>query len=110
MKDTIVVFDRVRENFRKIRRGTPVEIMNVAVNQTLSRTLLTSTTTLLVVLTLLIIGGEIINGFATALLVGVLVGTYSSIFIANPAVLVLGISRDDMLPVKKEGAETDPLP
>ena len=110
LNDTIVVFDRVRENFRKMRRGTPVEIMNVAVNQTLSRTLLTSTTTLLVVLTLLIIGGEIINGFATALLVGVLVGTYSSIFIANPAVLVLGISRDDMLPVKKEGAETDPLP
>ena len=110
LNDTIVVFDRVRENFRKMRRGTPVEIMNVAVNQTLSRTLLTSTTTLLVVLTLLIIGGEIINGFATALLVGVLVGTYSSIFIANPAVLVLGISRDDMLPVKKEGAEADPLP
>ena len=110
LNDTIVVFDRVRENFRKMRRGTPVEIMNVAVNQTLSRTLLTSTTTLLVVLTLLIIGGEIINGFATALLVGVLVGTYSSIFIANPAVLVLGISRDDMLPVKKEGAEAAPLP
>jgi preprotein translocase subunit SecF len=110
LNDTIVVFDRVRENFRKMRRGTPVEIMNVSVNQTLSRTLLTSMTTLLVVLTLLIIGGEIINGFATALLVGVLVGTYSSIFIANPAVLVLGISRDDMLPVKKEGAEADPLP
>nr|HIA89219.1 protein translocase subunit SecF [Gammaproteobacteria bacterium] len=78
LNDTIVVFDRVRENFRKMRRGTPIEIMNVSVNQTLSRTLLTSLTTLLVVLTLLIIGGEVINGFATALLVGVLVGTYSS--------------------------------
>jgi preprotein translocase subunit SecF len=110
LNDTIVVFDRVRENFRKMRRGTPIEIMNVSVNQTLSRTLLTSLTTLLVVLTLLIIGGEVINGFATALLVGVLVGTYSSIFIANPAVLVLGISREDMLPVKKEGAEADALP
>jgi preprotein translocase subunit SecF len=76
----------------------------------LSRTILTSLTTLLVVLTLLIIGGEVINGFATALLVGVLIGTYSSIFIANPAVLVLGISREDMLPVKKEGAEADTLP
>ncbi len=110
LNDTIVVFDRVRENFRKMRRGTPIEIMNVSVNQTLSRTLLTSLTTLLVVLTLLIIGGEVINGFATALLVGVLVGTYSSIFIANPAVLILGISREDMLPVKKEGAEADALP
>jgi preprotein translocase subunit SecF len=110
LNDTIVVFDRVRENFRKMRRGTPIEIMNVSVNQTLSRTLLTSLTTLLVVLTLLIIGGEVINGFATALLVGVLVGTYSSIFIANPAVLVLGISRGAMLPVEKEGAEADALP
>jgi preprotein translocase subunit SecF len=110
LNDTIVVFDRVRENFRKMRRGTPIEIMNTSVNQTLSRTILTSLTTLLVVLTLLIIGGEVINGFATALLVGVLIGTYSSIFIANPTVLVLGISREDMLPVKKEGAEADTLP
>jgi preprotein translocase subunit SecF len=110
LNDTIVVFDRVRENFRKMRRGTPIEIMNTSVNQTLSRTILTSLTTLLVVLTLLIIGGEVISGFATALLVGVLIGTYSSIFIANPAVLVLGISREDMLPVKKEGAEADALP
>jgi preprotein translocase subunit SecF len=110
LNDTIVVFDRVRENFRKMRRGTPIEIMNTSVNQTLSRTILTSLTTLLVVLTLLIIGGEVINGFATALLIGVLIGTYSSIFIANPAVLVLGISREDMLPVKKEGAEADALP
>ena len=110
LNDTIVVFDRVRENFRKMRRGTPIEIMNTSVNQTLSRTILTSLTTLLVVLTLLIIGGEVISGFATALLVGVLIGTYSSIFIANPTVLVLGISREDMLPVKKEGAEADALP
>jgi preprotein translocase subunit SecF len=110
LNDTIVVFDRVRENFRKMRRGTPIEIMNTSVNQTLSRTILTSLTTLVVVLTLLIIGGEVISGFATALLVGVLIGTYSSIFIANPAVLVLGISREDMLPVKKEGAEADALP
>ena len=110
LNDTIVVFDRVRENFRKMRRGTPIDIMNVSVNQTLSRTLLTSLTTLLVVMTLLILGGEVINGFATALLVGVLVGTYSSIFVANPAVLILGISREDMLPVTKEGADADALP
>jgi len=110
LNDTIVVFDRIRENFRKMRRGTASEIMNRAINQTLRRTVLTSLTTLLVVLTLLFIGGEIIKGFATALLIGVLVGTYSSIFVASPSVLSMGISRDDMLPVSKEGEEADALP
>lgn len=110
LNDTIVVFDRIRENFRKMRRGSPVEIMNSSINQTLPRTLLTSATTLLVVLTLLLLGGEVIRGFATALLVGIVVGTYSSIFVASPAVLALGISREDMLPVKKEGAEADSMP
>ena len=93
-----------------MRRGTASEIMNRAINQTLRRTVLTSLTTLLVVLTLLFIGGEIIKGFATALLIGVLVGTYSSIFVASPSVLSMGISRDDMLPVSKEGEEADALP
>tara|TARA_B100001123_G_scaffold2207_3_gene3066 strand:- start:2824 stop:3831 length:1008 start_codon:yes stop_codon:yes gene_type:complete len=110
LNDTIVVFDRIRENFRKMRRGTVSEIMNRAINQTLRRTVLTSLTTLLVVLTLLLIGGEIIKGFAAALLIGVLVGTYSSIFVASPSVLSMGISRDDMLPVDKEGEEADALP
>ncbi len=110
LNDTIVVFDRVRDNFRKMRKGSVVAIMNNSVNQTLPRTVLTSVTTLLVVLTLLLAGGEIIKGFASALLVGVIVGTYSSIFVASPAVLMLGISREDMLEVPKEGVEGDPLP
>jgi preprotein translocase subunit SecF len=110
LNDTIVVFDRVRDNFRKMRKGSVVAIMNSSVNQTLPRTVLTSATTLLVVLTLLLAGGEIIKGFASALLVGVIIGTYSSIFVASPAVLMLGISREDMLPVPKEDVEGDPLP
>ncbi|SVD45203.1 uncharacterized protein METZ01_LOCUS398057, partial [marine metagenome] len=97
---------------RKMRKGTVLAIMNRSVNETLPRTVLTSVTTLLVVLTLLFAGGEIIKGFAIALLIGVLIGTYSSIFVASPAVLVLGISREDMLPVAKEeaGPEGDPAP
>ena len=110
LNDTIVVFDRVRDNFRKMRKGSVTEIMNRSVNQTLPRTVLTSVTTLLVVLTLLLAGGEIIKGFAMALLIGVIIGTYSSIFVASPTVLMLGISREDMLPVPKEGAEGDSAP
>ena len=110
LNDTIVVFDRMRENFRKMRKGGALEVMNSSLNQTLRRTILTSLTTLLVVVTLLLIGGEVIKGFSFALFIGILVGTYSSIFIASPVVLGLGISREDMLPVKKEEAEADELP
>ena len=110
LNDTIVVFDRIRENFRKMRKGAIVEIMNSAINQTLRRTLLTSLTTLLVVVTLILLGGEIIKGFAVALFIGILVGTYSSIFVASPVVLSLRITRDDMLLIKKEGEEADSLP
>jgi preprotein translocase subunit SecF len=110
LNDTIVVFDRVRENFRKLRKRSNVEIFNISVNEMLPRTLLTSLTTLLVLTALFLLGGEIISGFALALIVGVFVGTYSSIFIASPVVLMLGLSREDMLPVKKEGAEADNLP
>ena len=110
LNDTIVVFDRIRENFRKMRKGTIVDIMNSAINQTLRRTLLTSLTTLLVVVTLILLGGEIIKGFAVALFIGILVGTYSSIFVASPVVLSLRITRDDMLLIKKEGEEADSLP
>jgi len=105
LNDTIVVYDRIRENFRKYRKRTAADIINTAVNQTLPRTVLTSLTTLFVVLTLLIFGGEVIRGFAIALLVGVIVGTYSSIFVASPVVLALGITREAMLPVKKEGED-----
>ena len=110
LNDTIVVFDRIRENFRKMRKGTIVDIMNTAITQTLRRTFLTSLTTLLVVVTLILLGGEIIKGFAVALFIGILVGTYSSIFVASPVVLSLRITRDDMLVIKKEGEEADSLP
>jgi len=108
LNDTIVVYDRIRENFRKMRKSDVVSIMNDSINQTLPRTILTSLTTLLVVLTLLLFGGEVIRGFSLALFIGVIVGTYSSIFIASPAVLVLGISREDMMPVQKEGVDDLP--
>lgn len=110
LNDTIVVFDRIRENFRTMRRGTPAEVMNVSVNQTLSRTVITSLTTLLVLLSLFIFGGKIINGFALALIIGVIVGTYSSIFVASTAVLALGITKEDMMPVEKEGADLEETP
>lgn len=108
LNDTIVVYDRIRENFRKMRKHGAIEIINHAINQTLPRTVLTSLTTMIVVLTLLIFGGAVIRGFSIALLVGVVIGTYSSIFVASPAVLALGITREDMMPVKKEGADAAP--
>ena len=110
LNDTIVVFDRIRENFRVIRTGTPAEIMNTSISQTLSRTVITSGTTLLVLLSLFFLGGKIIHGFSLALIVGVLIGTYSSIFVASLAVLRLGITREDLMPVEKEGAELDDMP
>lgn len=110
LNDTIVVFDRIRENFRKMRKGTPAEIMNASINQTLSRTIMTSFTTLLVLIALFIFGGEIIHGFAMALIVGIVIGTYSSIYVASTFVLALGVSKADLMPVKKEGAEVDDRP
>jgi preprotein translocase subunit SecF len=105
LNDTIVVFDRIRENFRKMRKGTPQEIMNVSVNQTLSRTVMTSTLTMLVVIALFIFGGEVIHNFSLALILGIVIGTYSSIYVASPVSLALGVSKSDLVPVKKEGAE-----
>lgn len=102
LNDTIVVFDRIRENFRKMRKGDRYAVVNAAINDTLPRTILTSLTTLLVVMTLLLFGGEVLRGFSIALLIGVLVGTYSSIFVASPFVLVLGLQREDMLEVQKQ--------
>lgn len=110
LNDTIVVFDRIRENFRKMRKGTPVDIVNTSLNQTLSRTLMTSFTTLLVLFALFFLGGELIHSFATALIVGVFIGTYSSLYVASPTALALGISKADLMPVKKEGAELDARP
>lgn len=108
LNDTIVVFDRIRENFRRIRKAAPVEVVNASLNQTLSRTLTTSLTTLLVLAALFSLGGEIIRPFSTALIVGVLIGTYSSIYVASPVTLILGISKQDLMPVEKEGADKTP--
>ena len=110
LNDTIVVYDRIRENFRRVRKGSPVEVVNRSLNQTLSRTLMTSMTTLLVLGALFLVGGELIHGFATALIVGVIVGTYSSIYIASATVLGLGVSKADLMPVEKEGADPTDRP
>ncbi len=110
LNDTIVVFDRIRENFIGIRKKAPIEVMNISINQTLSRTIITSLTTLLVLLALFLLGGESIRSFAIALIIGVIVGTYSSIYVASNAVLTLGLTREDMLPVEKEGTELDDIP
>ena len=112
LNDTIVVSDRIRENFRKIRKGEPEEIINVSLTQTLNRTVITSLTTILVLLALFFLGGALIHGFATALLFGVFIGTYSSIYVASSVALALGISKEDLIPVEveKEGADLDPLP
>ncbi len=107
INDTIVVFDRVRENFRTVREGSPVEITNLALNDMLSRTIMTSLTTLLVLIALFFLGGEIIHGFATALMVGVVVGTYSSVYIASSVALVLGVSKQDLMPAVKAGVSAE---
>ena len=104
VNDTIVVYDRIRENFRKMRKGTTLEIVNASVNQTLTRSIMTSVTTMLVVVALFFFGGEIIHGFSLALILGIVVGTYSSIYVASAAAVMLGVSRADLMPVKKEGA------
>ncbi|MDG6777412.1 protein translocase subunit SecF [Thiomicrorhabdus sp. zzn3] len=107
LNDTIVVFDRVRENFRTMREGEPVEVTNVAVNQMLARTIMTSLTTLLVLLALFFLGGEIIYGFALALIVGVVVGTYSSTYVASAVALMLGVSKEDLMKAPKEEGDKE---
>ncbi len=102
LNDTIVVSDRIRENFRRIRKSTPVEVINQSLNQTLGRTLVTSLTTLFVLLSLLTAGGEVIRGFALALSLGVVVGTYSSMYVAANLLLLLNITREDLLVPEKE--------
>ena len=110
LNDTIVVFDRIRENFLSTRQVEAEPIINEALNQTLSRTLMTSLTTLLVLLALFYLGGEVIHSFAGALLIGVIIGTYSSIYVASSMILALGISKEDMLPSEKEKKEIDARP
>ncbi len=108
LNDTIVVYDRIRENFRAMRRGTAEAIVNASINQTMSRTIITGLTTLLVLLALLFLGGETVGGFAIALIVGIVVGTYSSIYVASAAALFLDVSPADLMPPKRE--EIDDMP
>ena len=110
LNDTIVVSDRIRENFRRLRKGSPIEMVNASLNQTLSRTLITSLTTLLVLFSILFIGGESTQGFAIALIIGVVIGTYSSIYIASNVILYMDVTREDLMIPVKEGAELDGLP
>ncbi len=110
LNDTIVVADRIRENFRRMRKGTPEEMVNVSLNQTLGRTLITSFTTLLVLVSILLIGGDATQGFAIALIIGVIIGTYSSIYIASVVILMMNVTREDLMIPVKEGAELDDIP
>ncbi len=104
INDTIVVFDRIRENFRKLRKESPLEVMNRSINETLSRTLITGPTSLMVLTALYFLGGDVIDDFALTLIIGVVIGTFSSIYIASPIALLLGVSRTDLMPIKKEGS------
>ena len=110
LNDTIVVYDRIRENFRLFRNTSTEEIMNISVNVTLSRTIMTSLTVILVLVSLFFLGGEIIHNFSIVLLFGVFFGTYSSIFIASPMALILGVSPEDLMIPVKEGANIDNRP
>ncbi len=110
VNDTVVIFDRIRENFRKMRAGTVEEIMDNAITRTLSRTIMTAFTTQLMVLSILLLGGETLFYFALALSIGILVGIFSSVLVASPIVLWLGISRADLMPAKKEGEGGEQVP
>ncbi|HEY8520862.1 MAG TPA: protein translocase subunit SecF [Gammaproteobacteria bacterium] len=108
LNDTIVVYDRIRENFRLMRRGTTTQIINTSVNQTLARTLMTGVTTLLVLGGLIFLGGETFFGFSVALVVGILVGTFSSIYVASLLALWLNVSPVDLVPPKREAVDNLP--
>ncbi len=110
LNDTIVLFDRIRENFPRYRKRQPVEVVNTSINETLSRTLMTSTTTLMVLFALFYFGGKIIHGFAFTLIIGVVIGTYSSIYVASTVLLKLGVSKLDLMEVEKEGVTIDARP
>jgi preprotein translocase subunit SecF len=110
LNDTIVVSDRIRENFRRTRSGSPSDMVNASLNQTLGRTIITSFTTLLVLVSILLVGGESTQGFAIALIIGVVVGTYSSIYIASNVILMMNVTREDLMIPIKEGSELDDIP
>ena len=110
LNDTIVVYDRIRDNFRLLRNSTVVEVFNTSLNQTLSRTVMTGVTTLLVLGALFFLGGESLHAFSTILILGIVIGTFSSVYIASPVTIYLGITRKDLMPVEKEGAELPDRP
>ena len=110
LNDTVVVFDRIRERFLSMRKGTSEQVIDASINETLSRTIMTSTTTMLTVFALLFFGGEILRGFSTALTIGIVVGTYSSIYIASALALDLKLTARDLLPVQKEKDAVDDMP
>lgn len=110
LNDTIVVFDRIRENFRKMRKATTTDVINTSLTQTLERTFITSLTTLLVLVVLFVFGGELISGFALALIVGIVVGTYSSIYVSANTLMWMKLDKEDLIPPEKEGAEIDQVP
>ncbi|WP_242523865.1 protein translocase subunit SecF [Microbulbifer salipaludis] len=110
INDTIVVYDRVRENFRKVRQAEPDEVINISMSQTLSRTFMTSFTTLLVLWALQFFGGELIHNFSLALIVGVIIGTFSSVYVAANILMAMNITKEDLMPPVKEGAELDEMP
>lgn len=108
LNDTIVVYDRVRENFLEMRRSEPLEVINAAVNQVLPRTIVTSGTTLFVLFSLFFFGGQVVHNFSIAMIAGVVIGTYSSVFIASTALLALGVKHEDLLPPEEKGADEMP--
>ena len=110
LNDTIVVFDRIRENFRIMRKAQPTEVVNGSINQTLARTLMTSLTTLMVLLALFFVGGQVIHSFALALIVGVIIGTYSSIYIASSLLIALGVSHKDLMETENDDEELNEMP
>jgi len=110
VNDTVVVFDRIRENFRTMRVGSVPEIIDNAITRTLSRTIITHVTTQLMVFSMLFFGGHALFYFALALTLGIVIGTYSSVLVASPIVMWLGVSKQNLIPVKKEGAELDAMP
>ena len=110
INDTIVIFDRIRENFRKLRKMDAIEIVNISMTQTLARSIMTHVTVFLVMAVLYIFGGELLAGFSKAMMIGVVFGTYSSIYIAANTAVAMGISKEDLMPQVKEGAEADSAP
>ncbi len=110
INDTIVIYDRIRENFRILRKMDPLEVINISITQTLGRSVMTSMTVFIVLICLFVFGGELLSGFSKALIIGVIVGTYSSIYIAANITVALGIAKEDLMPKVKEGAEFDETP